>query len=276
MAGCGADGSTALVDPEGERPFVNSFDVDPADGAFLLTTNRGFFRIPKDGGAPRLVRGTVSQGRRRAPVGAFLDVEPAGPGRLIGSGHPDGDGPLPQYLGFIRSDDAGRTWRVVSRLGEADLHQIRRVHGRLYAFDAVLGAILVSTYEGRTWSERFTPRQLVLDFAVDPEDPDRIVASTDEQLYRTEDGGESWRPSAQGRAPRLDWPQGGPLMRADRDGGFQLSADGGQTWKRAGRLPGEPYEVRATSPRAAFVALGDGAIVETRDGGRTFADRFRP
>ena len=51
------------------------------------------------------------------------------------SGHPD-QRTLPQYLGYLRSDDGGRNWRVVSRLGDADLHKIVFKHDRLYAWDA--------------------------------------------------------------------------------------------------------------------------------------------
>lgn len=285
VAGCGADDgggggsqgrSSKLVDFSKKPPYVNALEIDPADGSFLLTTNRGFYRIPEGGGEARRVKAKVTSREGSSPVGTFLEVDVLGPGEVVGSGHPDDPEALPPYLGFIRSTDGGRTFRVVSRLGQADLHQIRRIHDRLYAFDAVLGAILVSRDDGKTWTERFTPRQLVLDFVVDPEDPEHLIASTEEQIYRSEDGGERWRPSAQGTAPRLDWPAADALMRADKDGLFQVSADGGQTWERRGRIEGEPYKVRAVDAEHAFVALSDGTILETKDGGRSFEERFRP
>jgi hypothetical protein len=282
LAGCGSDGggggegrSDRLVDFKQKPPYVNALEIDPADESFLLTTNRGYFRIPKDGGEPERVKAKVVDKEGTSSVGTFLEIDVLGPGDIVASGHPDDAKALPPYLGFMRSTD-GRNFKVVSRLGEADLHQIRRVHDRLYAFDAVLGAILVSEDDGKTWTERFTPRQLVLDFAVDPEDPDVIVASTEDQVYRSEDGGEKWRPATQGRAPRLEWPAADSLMRADKDGLFQVSSDGGQTWERRGRIEGEPYKIRALDAERAFVALSDGTILETTDGGRSFEDRFRP
>ncbi len=282
-AGCGADEggggqgrSSKLVDFKQKPPYVNALEIDPADNSFLLTTNRGFYRIPEDGSRAERVKSKVIAKEGTSPVGTFLEVDVLGPNEVVGSGHPDDPDALPPYLGFMRSTDGGRTFRVVSRLAEADLHQIRRIHDRLYAFDAVLGAILISRDEGKTWTERFTPRQLILDFVVDPEDPDHIVASTEEQVYRSQDGGEKWRPAAQASAPRLDWPTADALMRADKDGLFQVSTDGGQTWERRGRLEGEPYKVRALDGDRAFVALSDGTIMETTDGGRSFEERFRP
>lgn len=282
LAGCGADDdggegkSSRLVDFTKKPPFVNALEIDPADESFLLTTNRGFYRIPKDGGEPKRVRAKVTAKEGSSPIGTFLEIDVLGPGEVVGSGHPDNARPLPPYLGFMRSTDGGRNWTVVSRLGEADLHQIRRIHDRLYAFDAVLGAILISEDDGKNWEERFTPRQLVLDFVVDPEDPEHIIASTEEQIYRSQDGGEKWRPATQGSAPRLDWPAPEALMRADKDGLFQVSTDGGQTWERRGRIEGEPYKVRAIDAERAFVALSDGTILETTDGGKSFEERFRP
>ena len=79
------------------------------------------------------------------PVGGFLEVLPTGPQTLLGSGHPDRKGVLPEFLGVLRSEDGGRTWTVIARLGEADLHRMVLKQGKLYAFDAVLGAVLVST-----------------------------------------------------------------------------------------------------------------------------------
>jgi sortilin (neurotensin receptor 3) len=283
VAGCGAEGGAAgkgrssrLVDFTKKPPYVNALEIDETDGSFLLTTNRGFYRISQDGKKVERQRGKVTAKEGSSPVGTFLEIDAVGPNVLIGSGHPDNARPLPPYLGYMRSDDDGKTWKVVSRLGEADLHQIRRLHDRMYAFDAVVGAILISFDDGKTWEEHFTPRQLVLDFVVDPEDPDHLIASTAEQMYRSEDSGDKWRPSEQAQAARLDWPAPDALMRADKDGLFQVSKDGGQTWERRGRIDGEPWKVVATDADHAFVALSDGSILETKDGGRSFEDRFRP
>ena len=281
VAGCGVEEgsgerSSRLVDFSKKPPFVNALEIDPEDESFLLTTNRGFYRIPQDGGEPERIRAKVTDKEGTSPVGTFLEVDVLGPGEIVGSGHPDDPKALPPYLGFMRSTDGGRNWKIISRLGEADLHQIRRLHDRLYAFDAVLGAILVSRDNGKTWSERFTPRQLVLDFVVSPEDPDYLLASTAEQIYRSEDGGNKWRPLIQGASPRLDWPAQDTIMRADKDGLFQVSSDGGSTWERRGRIEGEPYKLRALDAEHAFIALSDGTIVETTDGGRSFEERFKP
>ena len=67
LAGCGgATGSSGpakrsdrLVDFSEKPPYVNALDVDPGTGDFLLTTNRGFFRIDPKTRAVERVRGTI-------------------------------------------------------------------------------------------------------------------------------------------------------------------------------------------------------------------------
>ena len=202
FAGCGSaaddpatvERSSRLVDFTKKPPFLNALDIDPATKEFLLTTNRGFYRIAPDGGKVTPVRGTISAQGKRSTIGTFLELLAVGPGQLVGSGHPDQQGTLPAFLGFIISDDGGKTWTAVSRLGNADLHKIVRIHDRMYAFDAVLSAILISSDGGRTFTENFTPRGLIIDFEVDPADPKRIVASNDGELFRSTDTGASWRP----------------------------------------------------------------------------------
>src|SRR3712207_6174851 len=78
-AACGSDGGDAdgkrsdrLVDFKQKPPYVNALDVDPADKSFLLTTNKGFWRIDKDGKTVRRQRSTVSVGTASSPVGTFL------------------------------------------------------------------------------------------------------------------------------------------------------------------------------------------------------------
>ncbi len=286
-AGCGADEPSAgatealprkdrLVDFKQKPPFVHGLSVDPRDGSFLLTTNRGFWRISEDGKAISRIRGRITAGRRASAVGTFLEVAIEEPGRLIGSGHPDERGRLPNFLGLIRSDDDGRTWRPVSRLGDADLHKIVLRHDRLYAFDAVLSAMLVSEDGGRTFSEEFTPRGLLIDFDVDPSEPDRIVGSTENELFRTEDGGRTWRPLQAAEGIRLAWPAPDALYRADIDGVVQVSANAGGTWQDVGRVGGEPYKIEAVDRERLFMALSDGTILKTTNGARTWDIVFRP
>ncbi len=267
--------SSRLVDLSQQPPYVNGLEIDPADGSFLLTTNRGFFRISSDGKRVERAKATVTDPAGTSPVGTYLEISAAGEGELIGSGHPDDPGALPPYLGLIRSTDGGKRWRIVSRLGEADFHQIRRDHGRLYAYDAVLGALLLSEDDGQQWIERPTPRGLVLDFVVDPEDEDYLITSTADELSRTTDRGKRFRSLEPSDAARLEWPEPGALMRADRDGTFQVSKDRGRTWEERGSVGGEPYRIKALDADRAYVALSDGSIVETTDGGRMWKVLFK-
>jgi hypothetical protein len=268
--------SDRLVDFSLDPPFVNDLDVDPKTSDFLLTTNRGFWRISPDGKKVEQMKSKVSADGQGAPIGTFLSFTVAGPDLLYGSGHPDTQQPLPQYLGFLRSEDGGQNWISVARLGEADLHKLIVRDKRIYAFDAVLGAMLITEDGGRTWTERFTPRGLVIDFVVDPEDPKYLVAATEDQLYKTEDEGQGWRPLDPGEGFRLAWPAPGKLYRAEKDGTIRLSADKGASWEEVGKVEGEPYKFHEVGPDELLLALSDGSIVETKDGGKTWSARFKP
>ena len=285
-AGCGSQGSAntpsagkrsdRLVDFSKKPPYVNSLDVDPRDGSLLLTTNRGFWRIDPEKDTVTKVRGTIAAGGKTSTVGTFLTVKPTDPGRMIGSGHPDQKGTLPSFLGLIASDDDGRTWHAVSRLGDADLHKIVLKHDRLYAFDAVLGAMVISPDGGKTFEEQFTPRGLIIDFDVDPDDPKHIFAANDSTLFRSENGGKSWRATVQGEGIRLDWPAADAFYRAEKDGTVQRSSDGGGSWERVGKVPGEPYKFAATGPEELYLALSDGTVMQTKNGGKKWTEAFRP
>jgi hypothetical protein len=280
LGGCGGDSgsghSTRLVDLSKKPPFVNALDIDPGSGDFLLTTNRGFFQIDPDRHSVTRLHSTISAKGKTSPIGTFLLVKVTGPRTMIGSGHPDRQGALPAFLGFLRSDDRGRTWRVVSRLGAADLHKIVLRHDRMYAFDAVLSAMVISSDGGRTFSEHFTPRGLIIDFDVDPDDPNRLLASNDAELFRSEDEGDTWRPIAAAPGIRLAWVAPESLYRADKDGSVRLSDNGGDSWRDLSRVPGEPYKFKVIDAKHLYLALSDGTIMETTDGARSWKAVFEP
>ena len=288
LAGCGSSEKKAgpvppeqlsdrLVDHSQKPPWVHSLDTDPETGEFLLTTNKGFWRIDAETKKVTQVKGNFEAQGEKDTVGTFLEIEVQGGGKMIGSGHPDTSKKLPQFLGWLQSDDNGKNWRVISRLGEADLHKMVTIHDRVYAWDAVLSAMLITSDGGKTFQEEFTPPGIVTDFVVDPEDPEFILAATEEQLFSSDNAGKRWRPGELGSFMRLAWTEPGFIIRAEQDGTISTSSDRGTTWKKVGTVAGEPYKFEETDdPQHLYLALSDGAIVETTDGGKTWKDVFRP
>src|SRR3954454_682283 len=269
--------SSRLVDFSKKPPYVNGLDIDSKTGDFLLTTNRGFWRIDPKTSAVTPIRGKITFQGKTDSVGTFLLVKPMSATHFIGSGHPDHQNTLPQFLGYIESDDAGRTWHALSRVGDADLHKIVFSSGRMFAYDAVLSAVLTSDDLGKHFVEHFTPRGLMIDFVVDPADRDYLLIDNDAQVFRSTVGGDDWKPILSARRVRLAWPAHETRYRADQDGTVYVSADRGASWKKASKVEGEPYKFETTrDPRHLYLALSDGTIVETKDGAHSWTTVFRP
>jgi len=276
IAGCGdeADESgSSLVDPD-NPPLINSLAVDPEGDSLLLTTNRGFYRI--DGEEATRVSADVKTPDGSSPVGTFFAVATSEDGELIGSGHPDEKRRLAPFLGLLESRDDGRSWEVVSRYGLADLHVMRSAHGMLYAYDAVLPAVLVSPDGGKTWEEQGAPPDRVIDLVVDPDDPDHLLASTQNAIFRSTDRGETWSSAAAAAAARLDWAEPTVLFRADKDGLVYVSDNHGGTWQQVGKIDGEPWKLAAEGPDELYAALSDAAVLRSTDGGQSWEEQFTP
>lgn len=284
LAACGSEGGSsdgvassanALVDPDGDIPTV--FELSGVPGApeeMLLSTNRGLFRVV--GGKATPMASKVTADGTTAEVGKTMAMTVAGDA-LVGSGHPNDEAsPLPTELGVLRSEDGGATWSSVARLGDADLHFFVARHDRIYGWDAILGAVLVSEDDGKTFTEGITPPGPVLDMAVDPKDPETIVITGETAAFRSEDGGQTWRPLTSASDARLAWPDAGPLVRADADGSVHQSTDGGETWEGVGSVEGQPQDFHITEDGTLHLATGDGSILRSADAGRTWQAVLEP
>jgi hypothetical protein len=267
----GTGGSPEAADPG--PVHVHALGLNPADGALFIATHEGLYRV-----APDQAKAERVGDLRQDTMGFTV----AGPDHFLGSGHPDAvaasEQGLPAHLGLIQSTDAGKTWKPVSLLGEADFHVLRLAGGRLYGYDATNGRLLVSATGGTSWEELEKPGSLV-DIAVDPDDADHLVAASvggaGDGLYASTDAGATWERRSDG-VGLLGWPARERLFLVTGDGSVLVSGDGGKTFDRAGEIGAEPAAFLAHAADELYVAHHDGTIEVSRDDGVTWTKRSAP
>jgi photosystem II stability/assembly factor-like uncharacterized protein len=207
-----------------------------------------------------------------ASIGA-LAVAPSNPDVLwVGTGETNVRNSVSVGNGVYRSSDAGRTFTHLGLAWSERIHRIA-VHptdpdtawvaamGPLWGEPAETAerGIYKTTDGGRSWRrvlavDRFTGAN---DVVVDPENPKRLLAAT-------------WE------ARRWPWffRSGGP------GSGLWQSDDGGESWRRLGKLDGLPEGELgriglAMAPSApavvyAIVEAADNVLLRSSDGGRSF------
>jgi photosystem II stability/assembly factor-like uncharacterized protein len=274
LAGCGGEDDGG--EEPGEAPeasagpvHVHGLGVNRKDGALLIATHTGLFRVKQD------ERKATRIGDSLQDTMGFTVV---GPDRFLGSGHPGPGENRPPNLGLIESRDGGRSWDSRSLLGEADFHVLRARGPRVYGFDATNQRLLVSRDGGKDWKE-LNPPGLVIDLVSDPGAPERLIASTDRTLFSSSDGGQRWRSlSPRGDEPPglLTWPTANRLYHVDGAGQVRLSGDGGQSWRARGSIGGQPAALLGQGKNELYAALPDGTIRRSTDGGVSWGVRSTP
>lgn len=242
---------------------VHAVAVDPGSGSLHVATHVGLFRVEA---VNRAVR--VSED---APD--LMGFAVVGPGRFLASGHPGWHDDGPMHLGLVESTDGGVTWRTLSLAGAADFHGLRWAHERVYGYNSTEGTFMVST-DRRTWQTR--SRTAIASFAVDPADPDVVLAVTPDGVHRSDDGGRTWQVvSGAPDLTLLAWEEPGQVWGVTRDGMVWRSADGGDTWQRRGSVDGRPHALTVHGSEI-IVALAGDRIVASGDGAISFTTRYAP
>jgi BNR/Asp-box repeat len=278
VGGCGGgaassepSGDNALVDSSADPPYIGALDVNPGDGSLLLATNSALWRVSRDG--RRVERQRARMGAN--DVSAGLTLRFTGPDELVGSGHPGYERSDVPILGLIRSSDGGRTWKPVARQGESDFHSLAVSGDTIAAGEGSEATVYATDDGGRSFVSRATPLAL-LDLEMDPGSESHWIASAENGLFTSDDGGETWRPRETLPNIRLVWPASGSLLRVDPDGVVRRSGDSGETWEEVGRVEGETQALAAAGPRTLYAADVEGVIRVSRDGGRTWSRFTRP
>ncbi|MDP9428652.1 MAG: exo-alpha-sialidase [Actinomycetota bacterium] len=266
LAGCGTDPAAGR---EGEAQahggdvtleHVHGLGIDPADDTLYAGTHHGLVRISPDGELTRVAD----------RVQDFMGFTVVGAGHYLASGHPGADQSGPGNLGLIETTDGGRTWTTLSLEGEADFHALDAAGGVIYGHSG--GRLLVSE-DGVDWTDRGAVR--IADLAVDPADPQRLLATTESGLVVSEDAGASF--AAVPGAPLLllvDLAAGGDYAAGvSPDGTVHVSADRGRTWTERRNVDGVPQALAADG-EDVHVAV-DGAVLTSTDGGASFTALHR-
>lgn len=265
LSACGSAGSATTSGAAVEAPasgqlpltHIHGVGIDPADGTLLLATHDGLFQVGEGGESTRV-----------GPVIDLMGFAVIGPGHFVASGHPGPGVDLPQPVGLIESMDGGRTWKQVSRQGVSDFHALTVSDGGVLGYD---GSLWRSS-DGKKWQQ--VPIPAAPAFLSASPDGAQILATTQQGVLRSADGGSSW--SKIDGVPLLqvvDWAENGiNLVGVDPDGLVWTSADAGATWQQGPRLGSAPQavDVSGSGDGTRVIVVTTEALLQSKDGARTF------
>ena len=235
---------------------VHDLAVNEADGRVYAATHHGLF-VLLDGAA-------YAVGESRQDVMALTS---AGPGTLLISGHPGPGEPGEADLGLLASTDGGLSWTELSLGGRVDFHSLTATGEVVHGFDATTGTVMRSVDGGATWTGGAV--QGLRDLDADPTTPDRLVATTDEGLVVSDDGGATFGPhDRQPPEPLLLVDHAGTaLVGMGLDGTVWSLQDG--TWHVAGSPGGAPEAFTAIDAETLLAAV-DAVVLRSEDSGQTW------
>jgi photosystem II stability/assembly factor-like uncharacterized protein len=263
--GSGSDSSPEDDGPEHEPAevsvsHIHGLGIDPADGMLYVATHHGVLSVDEEGAAERV-----------SDEADYMGFTIKGPGTFLGSGHPAPGSDEPGNRGLIESTDAGRTWETLSLGGEADFHALEYAYNTVYGYDSTNGLLRVSE-DGKDWDDRAS--LAAADITVSPEDPDLILASTQNGIATSTDGGRTFDDSAEPVLVFLSWAEPDGLYGIDPAGALHRSTDGGATWKETGTVPGGGPQALTAISADRVLAATEGGVYESTDGGKTFTERL--
>lgn len=180
--------------PKGEKiSHIHGLAVDPLDPRMLLiATHHGLFRC--------------LQGKECSLLGDersdFMGFGISGDGKIFYvSGH---EATTHKNMGLRRSVDRGKKWEAIAFDGRVDFHTMTVNPSNPNVIYGWYGRLYKTRDGGKTWSNPDVkglpppseqgPYSPFLNILTDPNEPDKVFAATDQGLYLSDDGGNSWSP----------------------------------------------------------------------------------
>lgn len=166
--------------------------------------------------------------------------------------------------GLHRSTDRGRSWRVLTGWQtEEVLSVVVDSHDQKTIFISTPFGVFKSVDDGVTWLKKMSgmKKWFVQKIIQDQTDHRILYAACEDDLYRSDDGGEHWRPlqiGAPGILTVYQLPSDPKtIIVGTEDDGVLTSFDGGVSWQRGAQIPKTAiYGVSSTSTGSNVYAGG--------------------
>ncbi len=257
---------------------AEDFSAEPKlFAALAMTKSQKASSVPTDSGV-FLYDNTAERWRRFGPniqqVNS-LASDPSNPSNVF----------LACGNGVVRSQDGGRTWRMVTGWRESDITKIAvdPSNGQ-YVYAASAWGVIVSQDGGDTWTaaNQGLIEKLAKSIIVDHQNPERLLVATTAGLFESNDQANTWTQIAtpsHHAILSLDRNQSDPdLWIAGTEGsGVILSKDNGQTWQPTAPALAEAniYGVTSNPGNSQHLAAGGWAngLWVSVDGGKSWIDR---
>ncbi len=191
-----------------------------------------------------------------------------------------------QEQGVALSTDGGASWRWRGLYGKTVEGIAVHPHDARIAYAAAVG-LFKTTDAGATWRKvhNVVPRDGYEDVAISPSAPRVVYAATfDSGVYRSGDGGRSWRrwslpeykvPFSVAVHPRRP----NTAFAGTRFEGVVKTTDGGRTWKAGSGIPvffdTQDIAIDPRKPRRMYAAVEGAGVYRSLDGGVTWRPSWR-
>jgi photosystem II stability/assembly factor-like uncharacterized protein len=250
--------------PISQVSHIHGMAVDPADPSrLLLATHYGLYRATPDGTTTRI-------SETQDDFMGFT-AHPQDRHVFFASGHPAQGG----NLGFIRSEDGGKTWRQISpgANGPVDFHAMDVSPADPNVVYGLYGDLQVSFDGGENWRVVGPPPAEIFSLAASAQDAATLYAATRAGLMVSRDGGGSWEPAHLMRQPAtvVDVAADGTAYAFVVGHGLLRTAEPSLLWLTVNNAFGERVllhlAIDPTDSNRVFAATSDGAVLESTDGG---------
>lgn len=262
-------GGTAMAEtmPMDQISHIHDLAVDPDHPSQLfLATHNGLFLTAPDGTATRI-------GDSRDDFMSFA-TDMGNAAVLYASGHPPGGG----NLGILTSRDRGATWQqaAAGAGGPVDFHAMAVSRADPKVVYGMHEGLQVSQDGGQSWRKVGPLPEKTFSLAGSALDRDTVYAAAMGGLFLSRDGGNNWSAAFMDQRPvtLVEVSADGKLFAFLYGVGLVVRDETAAKWEvRSGNF-GDRYPVKIaidpTDPDRLHVVADTGAIVTSKDGGRSW------